>query len=367
MSKFHKSPKTSSMPVAMWPEQDLRLWNAALAPADPLAPGNGGGADRWATSTQKVTANGYGCWLAWLEECGELDRTSAPADRATRDRVRAYHQVLVARGYAPYTVAGRIQQLADALRVMQPDCDWKWVSRGASVMHSRARPKKSIRERIRPPEEVMQLGLDLMAAAENDRFRSPFDRAVLYRDGLIIAAMLLRPKRIKNFAAIRIGGHLRRCDEGWRVEFDRTEMKTKRDDESFAWPEVLTAPLERYLKVHREVLLDGAQNDALWVSKGGALMTTAVLGYRICKWTEEEWGKAINPHAFRHMCGTTTATENPANVTDVARLLGHATLETSEKHYTLATAVGACERYQAVVRRNRKSPGGQHRCQLSLL
>jgi integrase len=355
MSGSSKRLRARTLSLTEWPQIDSQLWTAALQPADPLAEGKGGAALDWSKATLSVTASGYGRWLAWLQDSGYLDHAVAPADRATHEQVRAYHQMLVASGYAPYTVAGRIQQLADALRVMQPESDWKWVSRGASVIHGRARPRKSIRDRIRAPEEVLQLGFDLMATAENDSVCSPIDRAIQYRDGLAIAAMVLRPLRIKNFASIRIGKHLRPCTGGWRLEFERKEMKSRRDDLTSGWPDALVEPLARYLKVHRELLLDGAQDDGLWISKGGARMTTTILAYRFHKRTKDKWGKSINPHAFRHICGTTSATVSPANVTDVARLLGHATLETSEKYYTLANASAACARYQAVVRRKRKT------------
>ena len=85
--------------------------------------------------------------------------------------------------------------------------------------------------------------------------------------------------------------------------------------------------LERYLDVHRKVLLIGskgvrAEADALWIAKGGAPMATNVLAYRTTKRTEEEFGTAINPHAFRHMAATTIAIEEPDNITAVPAILG---------------------------------------------
>jgi integrase/recombinase XerD len=348
-------PARRCTPVTDWPEADQAAWRIALAPQDPFEP-EAGFASRWAPSTRRKIETGYGRWLGWLERSELLDPCSTPASRVTRERVRAYLAMLQAMQCAPYTVANHLQDLGDALRAMAPSGDWAWILKAAGRVHQQARPIKDFHARMRPAEEVLQLGLDLMDAAEHQRFRTPHDRAVLFRDGLTLAALIHRPLRIMNFAAITIGRNLQRRGDKWWLSFSKEEVKTKRPLEC-TWPEALYEQLDHYLDVHRPALLDGAESEALWVAKGGAGMSTTVLAYRITKRTEDEFGKSINPHMFRHIAATTIATDDPENITGVAGVLGHSTLETSEKHYNKAKMVDAGRRYQSTVKSARKSRG----------
>ncbi len=348
-------PERRCMPVDEWPEADRSAWAIASGPFNPLEPTEGM-ASRWAQATRLKTELGYGRWLGWLDRAGALDPISSPAQRATRETVRAYLKMLGEFDYAPYTVAGRLQELADALRVMAPDIDWIWLQRAAGRLHEAARPVTDLNDRIRSAEEVAQLGFDLMHHAEHDRFRTSYDRAVMYRDGLVLAGLIHRPLRIGNFASIAIGRHLKRRGDHWWLTFPAAEVKTRRELEC-PWPEEVEEQLEQYMEVHRSVLLDGGKTDALWVALRGAGMTRTVLAHRITKRTGDEFGTAINPHTFRHIATTTIATEDPEGVTGVAAVLGHADLRTSEKHYNRAKMVDAARTYQATLKDLRKGRG----------
>jgi integrase/recombinase XerD len=349
-------PQRRCTPVQAWPSGDQAAWKAACEPDDPLGP-PGGYASRWARSTRAKVENGYGRWLGWLERSGQLDPAATPAARATRERVTSYLTMLQDQDYAPYTIANRLQDLGDALLAMDAGSETDFIRRAAWRIHALAQPVKDLNDRIRPAEEVVQLGLDLMHAADHDRFRTPFDRAVLFRDGLAIALLIHRPLRITNYASITLGRQLRDERGSWRLSFTGMEMKTGRPFEA-AWPEELIDALERYLQVHRPVLLDRAETQALWVAKGGAQMKSNILAFRIKKWTEEAFGAAINPHTFRHIAATTIATEDPGNVMSVPAVLGHATLETSEQHYNKAKMVDAGRRYQETLRASGRKPQG---------
>ena len=78
-------------------------------------------------------------------------------------------------------------------------------------------------------------------------------------------------------------------------------------------------------------------------------MTAASLRARIEKLTMEEFGTAINPHAFRHLLATTVATENPDNASDIAAMLAHSAIETSEGYYNKARQIDANNQLQSVV------------------
>src|SRR3569833_292761 len=180
-----------SIPVSAWPEQDRQAWLRACAPLAPFDP-HVGQASEWAPGTIEKTRGGYGRWLRWLEFTGELTRDASPGSRATLEAVKAYRRALEEKGNASYTVAGRIQELADALRVMEPEVNWTWIRRGANRLHGGARPERDLARRMRAPDEILQLADDLMHHAEHDRFRTEHERAVMFRDGLLFAVLVFR-------------------------------------------------------------------------------------------------------------------------------------------------------------------------------
>jgi integrase/recombinase XerD len=207
-------------------------------------------------------ARGYGGFLAWLQSVGALDPDAGPTGRATRERLRQYVEALQARGLANRSLGNAVQALANALQAMAPDGDWSYIQRASSRLHARAVAVVDINAKMRPREEIYQFGLDLMAAADHDRFRNGWERAVLYRDGLLLALLVLRPLRVSNAAQIRIGRQLHRRGEAWWLSFDATEMKSARPFEC-PWPDALAVALDRYIETHRPRITEGA------ASRGG--------------------------------------------------------------------------------------------------
>jgi hypothetical protein len=132
---------------------------------------------------------GYGRWLAWLDDQCLLDPLVLPAERATKERVGAYAKKLQ-QTRSPFTVQGQIQALGDALRVMSPGADLRWISRGAGRLRNRARPVKDKRSRLQSPDRLVELGLRLMDLA--DREVVMLESAMAYRDGLVIALLTYR-------------------------------------------------------------------------------------------------------------------------------------------------------------------------------
>jgi hypothetical protein len=108
--------------------------------------------------TRRHVTGGYGRWLAWLDDQGLLDPLVLPAERATKERVGAYAKKLQ-QTRSPFTVQGQIQALGDALRVMSPGADLRWISRGAGRLRNRARPVKDKRSRLQSPDRLVELAL----------------------------------------------------------------------------------------------------------------------------------------------------------------------------------------------------------------
>src|SRR5262245_5617055 len=117
----------------------------------------------------------------------------------------------------------------------------------------------------------------------------------------MIALMASRPLRLKNFASIVLGVHLTQQRGAWWLQFSASDMKAKRHYE-VAFPTALIPEIERYLNVHRPVLLAGESGqltpgtDALWISEIGTMLESGALATRIRKHTKEAFGASLPPH-----------------------------------------------------------------------
>ena len=67
------------------------------------------------------------------------------------------------------------------------------------------------------------------------------------------------------------------------------------------------------------------------------------------KRTLPRFGRTINPHLFRDCAATSITIEAPEHVRIAARVLGHATLQTTERHYIVANTRREVGRYQDLV------------------
>lgn len=331
-------------PLSDWPQVDRVAWVTAQQPSDPLDPSQGA-ALKWRVSTRRQIESGYGRWIGWLEESGQLDHEDEPGRRATHERVKAYRDMLNNAGCADNTIAGRLQQLCNALRIVAPGYNWTWIHKASSRLYSRAVPVRDFDSRMQPAEDILTLGLDLMHAADFDRFRKPCERALMYRDGLMLTLLVSRPLRLGNLAEIVIGQHLQKSGDRWRLFFNESETKQARRLE-FHWPDDTVEALERYLAVHRAQLLTALVSHqqparTLWVSQRGTAMSKAAVAFQLMDRTKEEFGTAINPHTFRRIANTTIATANPEDAEDTLHVLGHSSIATSERYYNRARMVSA--------------------------
>jgi integrase/recombinase XerD len=351
------SAERRCMPLGQWPAEDRRLWNEGLHTGG-LFEVTGPGA-HWSAHSQGKHQRGYGRWLTWLADTGQLDSAAPPGDRVTPGRIAAYLTALEAT-CAPYTRVSRIQDLHVTLRILAPQSDWRWLAELHATLRVRARPVRDKRRRLRPAAELVELGRQLMRAAEATADWSPRKRAVQFRDGLMIALLAHRPLRIKNFTAIRLGHQLFRQGERYWLVFGADETKTGQPWEA-VFPETLLPYLARYLEHHRPVLLRGergtkpAEIDALWVSEIGTQLELGALATRLCIHTAHAFGASLPPHWFRDAAATTIAVEDPKHVRDARLVLGHASLATTERHYNQARSLEASRRHQAVLTRLRGS------------
>jgi integrase/recombinase XerD len=337
-------------PIGQWPQRDRRRWQAALQTGDLLEPGGcRAGHSRF---SNRAMVKGYGRWLAWLDARGLLDDQAVPGDRITRDRVRTYVADLEAEN-ASGTVIARIIELKVTAAIMDPGRDWSWIYRFASTMRARHKPARPKRHRLVHIGRLFNLGLDLMAGAENET--TTLRRFKAYRDGLMIGLLASRPLRLRNLAGLILERTLVRRGNDWWIQIPAAETKTL-DPIELRWPEVLVPYLETYLADHRSGIatLRGIRSDALWLSMHGSPMSDNAIYIRVVACTHEGFGQPINPHLFRDCAATSVAIDDPVHVGIASRLLGHRTGSTTERYYNQARTVEASRLMQKsiLVRRN---------------
>lgn len=329
------------LPVDAWPDSDRRLWAAAFRKSDLLDDGGPGAA--WAEGSRRRVCYSYRRWLGFLahEEPAALQLLTP--DRVTIDRVEHYVAALQA-SITPAGTHNYVKHLYDALRVMAPDYDWARLEQLAWSLGRLVTPRNK-RHRVVPAHELVQLGFELMHNATTDNSRSISNRALLYRDGLIIALLATRPIRRRNLAMIRIDVHLRRDGIGYRLSFGAEETKT-RTPLDLELPQMLTAPTDSYLQKWRPCIYGANRHGGLWASAKGCPLGDDAIYRRVCQHTLDTFGHPINLHLFRDCVATTIAVEDPANVAIAAELLGHASLATTERWYIQAGTMEAAHAHQ---------------------
>jgi len=336
------------LPVVAWPALDRSHWQASMGGGglfDDLSPGA-----EWSPASRRKTASGYGRWLSWLQGQGLCDQALPPGQRVTRDRVAAYVDDL--RGsVSSMTLFCRVQELADALRVLAPGEDWGWLRQLQCTLQGRAIPSRDNRQRMRPAGELASLGEQLMASATANPNWSRLRQAVRYRDGLMIALLAHRPMRRKNFAALRLGQHVVQAQGRHTLTLAAAETKTQAAYQA-AWPAALESNLRTYLNLHRPVLLAGesgsvpSATNGLWISEAGTHLETGALAVRIKRHTKLAFGQSLSPHLFRDCAATSIAIDTPRHVRDSQHVLGHSSLATTEIHYNQAKCLSAARAWQ---------------------
>lgn len=348
--------KCRSTPFDSWPEIDREAWLRSRKPSS--LPSVRSFHRRWKVITWDGVQTGYGFWLSWLEQAGPLEQVGCPAARAARDQLELYMEHMQSLGLADYTVAGRLADVGRALSVMCPQVDTAWIGRGASELHARAERAKDIREIVRPAAELADLGFNLMGSLEDESLKGGSYASLRFRDGLLIAFLIHCPLRKRNLTALELGVHLHKEEDVWRIDIPARETKTEVAVRC-PWPPTLVDSLETYLAVHRRVLLGcgnrDVETDNLWVNRRGGPAGGAALYKAVCERTEVAFGRAINPHAFRHIAATDLATNSPEYATAIKDVLGHRSMDPSNKHYNQAKLEGAVRKMHDTYEEERRA------------
>jgi len=338
------------LPYGQWPPEDRRRWEHAVSGDDPFA--DGAGAHLAATS-RKAYLFGWRRFLGFLVLAEPEALELPPAERLTAERVRRFASHLFETNL-PQSVAGQVDMLYKAARIMVPTHNWSWLKSIKARLFA-VPPVHNSTKPVITSLQLLELGLQLMD--ENRPVSgapTSLDAAVKYRDGLMIALLACIPVRRKNFAAIEIDRHLIREDDTFLIILPRDETKTHTADE-FVVPELLVPYLKTYLEIVRPRLLRSSSCSALWISRNGAQISYSVLGPVVARHSVARLGLHIAPHDFRDAAATTWAIAMPKEIGVAGELLSHADLRTTTKHYNRAKGIEASRAHARLIASLRRS------------
>ena len=178
-------------------------------------------------------------------------------------------------------------------------------------------------------------------------------RAVLYRDGLIIVFMALAVPRRNTVSLMQLGQHLVRQHDRYRIAWSALEMKENRPHDGRLGSE-LSELIQRYLDEFRPMLAAESRSRkrdakaAVWVNKHGGPLSAKGIYKLIVERTGTAFGTPMFPHAFRHSAAMTLVLERPDLIRLVTPLLQHRD-SSSREFYVLANNVEAGHCYGAVI------------------
>ncbi|MBT3703681.1 MAG: tyrosine-type recombinase/integrase [Alphaproteobacteria bacterium] len=355
------------LPFPEWPQADQDAWIQATR-----APGildDGGKGSHWSDGSKKSIRFGYARWLGYCAVLAPGFLALDPQERVTPDTIAAYIDHLKG-SITPAGLFNYIKHLYDALRVIAPKTNWAWLRE----LHLRL--EKLVVPRNKHPRIVdiyvlVDLGCYLMERSEgsaDDPNVTKIQRAILYRDGLMITLLALRPVRRRNLTGIRIGKNLITEATGYRLYFAEHETKNHAVIEH-PLPDWITPSIERYLTYYRPMFPNTSGHNGLWAScKGGALCSDAIYD-RVAIHTKEALGHSVNLHLFRDCFATTIASDDPENVQIAADMLGHSSLAITERYYIQKNTSQACTSYQNTIadlhrklQQAKDGKGSRHEC-----
>jgi integrase len=323
------------LPYEAWPEEDRTRWAAAFKAGTDLFDERGPAA-HLAEPTRRRLQYAYGKFLLFLSFHDASLLTCTPAERLDRNIIEAYVK-WQPKSCGGITLANYLHHLRFTLRYICPNEDWSWLLTITKRITAQAKQKPK-QYHLVTSESLYALGIELMdrAIAGGNVAKSVSSRQALdYRDGLIIALLALIPLRLRTLAALRIGKQLVQSSDLWALDIPAEDTKTKRPLD-YPISAELSWRIDRYLNRFRRRIPGAIVHDYLWASQLGRPMRDSTIYATVRRRTRETLGFAVNPHRFRHAAGTLWSIHDPANVRGVKDLLGHASFDTTEKHYIMS-------------------------------
>jgi site-specific recombinase XerD len=337
-------PSQKALPLPDWPTTDREAWTAAQETAGVLY--DGGMASHLGAHSRLDLTRRYAYYLFFLANRGRLERHGPAAASVTEQNILEYVRYLEPR-VSSVTLAQSCRKLARVATFLDPGRGWHWLRRLVRRLELRARPRDR-RNDVVEIRELFRLGLQLMHRADQAETATAFSRALLYRDGLIIALFAADPLRLANITGLEIGRTLIKDGATWSLNIPGEETKAGRLHLAIL-PDWSAPCIDRYVHRYRSLFRNAETTGRLWLSRNGRPLDDSSLYHLVCKRTYEAFGKAINPHLFRSCFATSTALHHGADMGLAMTVLGHQSSKVTTQHYNQAKMIDAVRAYQEVL------------------
>jgi len=328
--------------VHEWPDADQKLWQQVTAQGSVLDE-NLNRSALWRIPTRKRVRQGYGRWLSFLMSTGRIVSDAGPSERIVRLNVYSYVSCLQEQ-VTPWTVWSYTVSLWQAARSFAPEEDWEWLYVLIAKLKLLRTPSRNKRARMQSPAIIANWAFSRLNEL-NEGWLKDTQEALAYRNILMVALLALCPIRLRNLVMIRIGKHLSKIEDRYKLDFEPSEVKTDRYLTHFL-PTELTTYIDAWLEIWRPILLEDPTIDALWIGIRGAPMRSRGVYGCVAATTEAAFGTSINPHLFRDIAASWVVDMTPENVGIASSLLGHINPATTEDHYIQANQAVAGARYR---------------------
>ena len=314
-----------------------------------------GPAAHWTPVTLKQVIKGYRKFAYYLMTIDTLTDNVVPSRRINRAILEGYVDWLGAQDLSSVTIASRVSDLHEAIRIMEPGADLSLLRELVATLRAREVPRRNKHARLVHPQTALDAALTNLDRIDETQVANDKKRACRYRDLLIIAFLATRPIRLKNLAQLALGRSIERRDTTYACQFTAEDTK-ERKPLSFELPVLLTPYLDRYIERLRPLLLDGRASERLWVTIRRGPMAAQTIYFHVCELSQELLGRRINPHLFRDIAATAVAVDHPDNVLVSARLLHNSSLKTTDKHYIQSQMIDAQRVLLKVVEQRKRGP-----------
>lgn len=309
-----------------WSLPDQEAWKWACRPNGRLT--RGGNAAHLSPATRADLECRYGLYLNYVMRTSGLVMGGNPGSSVTPNLVSGYVAELEGR-VASVTVHGSIAKLRRMTQLLDPAADLKWLSDIENDLALDMTPASKF-DRVVESENIVLAGLTLMEEAMVTKRRTDLQRALAYRNGLMITLLALCPIRLKNFASLKLNTNFIRIGADWCIALSARETKERRPDER-PIPLFLTQYINAYLDVFRPAF--GYAGKELWVGLYGKPLSYLGVERIVIETTRQTLGIPISPHGFR-TCGASTASMHGGASPNLASaLLNHRDPKITQEHY----------------------------------
>jgi len=208
-----------------------------------------------------------------------------------------------------------------------------------------------------PAVKQRVLDLPFEVARRHAKVTKPtFAQACEMQHAVMLRVLQAMPVRVENLRALDLERHFHRPSGDkpgyWRVHIPAHEVKNDEDIDC-EFSVATSALLHRYVTVFRPRLTDQSSTILFASSATGKAKIGTTVSTQFSEFMRRELGLVLNPHLMRHFAASNWLEENESDWETARQLLGHASVDTTRKHYVGVQNRRAFARYDDLIETQR--------------